>query len=191
MKSIAIDTASDDQLKAFATDKGLSFAPNIGRAKLIEKIKTVFAGAEIDVSDDTADTVTRLEGEDASAASARISKKQQIGAQGANWIWLMIQPTESDGGNQPVDLYCNGKQIWVPRGKWCKVREGYGSSIKNAQEEKYSQYKDAETGLNKIDPVPRLVHRYPHTIWTGSGEPPKEDQYEPTEHTGAAQRAVA
>ncbi len=48
MKSIPIETATIDQLKAFATDKGLSFQANIGQGKLLEKIKGVFEGSEID-----------------------------------------------------------------------------------------------------------------------------------------------
>lgn len=186
MRTIAISDATDTELKVFATNGGLSFPPNIGRDALIKKCKAILEGDTIELPDLPGDDT---DADDKAKAAQALTKKQVVSGQGNAWVWVFINTSEKDGGDQPVDLYCNGKMIWVPRGKWCNIREGYASALKDAVEQKYNQFKDPETGLNKIDPTPRNAQRYPHQVWSGAGEPPKEDQYEPPETTGNASQA--
>lgn len=174
-----IADATDAQLKTFADKLGVAYAVNIGRETLEKRVRDAAGGDEFEID-------APEQNLDPAAKSAQATKHQQVAAQGADWVWVNINTSEKDGGDQPVDLYCNGKLIWVPRAKWCRIRQGYAESLKNAVEQKYEQFKDPETGLNKIDPTPRNTPRYPHQVWTGAGEPPKEDQYVPPETTGNA-----
>lgn len=186
MRTIAIADATDTELKVFATNGGLTYPANIGREALIKKVKAIIEGDAIELEDLPAQASNP---EDKAKAAQAVTKGHVVSGQGNGWVWVNINTSERDGGDQPVDLYCNGKLVWVPRGKWCRIREGYASALKDAVEQKYNQYKDQETGLNKIDPTPRNSQRYPHAIWTAPGDPPKEEQYVPDETTGNASQA--
>lgn len=182
MPLIPISAASDQQLKVYATNKGLSFAADIKRPALEKKVRAVTEGEEIDLPDISPQDVK-------AQVSQTLAKGQNIGGQGSDFVWVNIHTSEQEGGSEPAWFGCNGKGIWIPRGKWARVRRGYYESLKNAIEEKYDNIKDPETGLAKINPIPRKAPRYPHSVWQGGGEPPKEDQYVPEEITGNVAQA--
>lgn len=176
MRSIAFDQATDQQLKVFATNIDLTFAKNIGRDALIKKIKAVHEGDAIELPDlpsneherdevegSGRDDQTAAEDEVAKTA-ARRAKKQRLSGQGAEYRLIKINESELEGGNEPVDLYCNGKGIWIPRGIWVRIKVGYANALAGSAEEKFEQKKDPSTGLDIIDPTPRLVKRYSYEI---------------------------
>jgi hypothetical protein len=174
---IPISAASDEQLKIYATNKGLTFADDIKRSALEKKVKAVTEGDEIDLPDIAPQDVK-------AQISQSMAKGQQIAAQGNSFVWVNIHTSEQEGGSEPIWVGCNGKGVWIPRGKWCRIRAGYFESLKNAVEEKYEMVKDPETGFQKLGHITRQAPRYPHSTWQGNTEPPKEQQYVPDEITG-------
>ena len=86
-------------------------------------------------------------------------------------VIVNIAASSEPGGDRPVELGFQGKFMLVPRDTWCEIPKGYFEALKDAVEERFGMHK-GEDGLRKIDPVPRLVPRFPYQVWSGGGEPP-------------------
>lgn len=195
MRSIPYDQATDQQLKVFATNLDLTFAANIGRDNLMKKIKAVHQGDTIDLPEraKVEDSPPRARSEqeeqedEVAKVAARRARRQQISGQGSDMVIVRIHSSELEGGDEPVDLHCNGKSLWIPRDIWCRIRIGYFNALKDAKEEKYEQKKDPATGHDIIDPVPRVVKRFNWEIWNGAGDPPGEQVHECNESSRQAE----
>lgn len=164
MPTVTFESATDDQLKAFAAEKGLSIHPMTGRDKIIAKIKAVHEGNEFDVAEAKAETPKPAE---------------KVDAIGNGFVIVKIHTSEAPGGDQDVPLGFNGKFTVAPRGRWIGLRPGYFGALQDAVEDKFERIK-GDDGLTKINPVPRKVHRFPHEVWRSS-TPPEEGVLYPPE----------
>lgn len=71
---------------------------------------------------------------------------------------IIIDAQDTDGGDEPVPVN-PGRNMWIPRGKECRVKHRYVHVLQNAVRTVYDQPEDSKGPL-----VPRQVLAYPVRI---------------------------
>lgn len=155
-KKVAVSAATADELREFAaTHLGIEFPKGEGVENMRAQVTAAWDKPHILLGEE----------EEEAAPPPRTMPKTGKGTARSDEFIVQIQVQETFDGNEPVPLGCNGRMILVPRGRWCAVPEKFRDSLVNAVECRYES--NANGGLGAVREVPR----YPHQIWTGSGEP--------------------
>lgn len=153
-KKIPVSKASVQELRDFAVNH---LALELDGNETLEQLR-----AKVVAAWDKDDIVVVQQ--DAPAAPKGAQPRPSSKANAKEFI-VYIEQQDTFDGDEPVPLGCNGKIILVPRGRWCAVPIQFRDSLVNAVEVRRDPLKDGGLG-----PV-RHVHRYPHRIWEGQGEP--------------------
>lgn len=110
-------------LQTYAIDAGLGIDEAWTKDEIIEQMVAAGLTAEEQGSEQTEDTVDRA-GYRRSRESAPLKNSERV--------WVMIPSTEAPGGDCAVHLGVNGRNIIVPRDKWCLVGVEYIEVLEHA-----------------------------------------------------------
>ncbi len=148
---IPVDTATKDNIRAFAMELGIGALPNSwNREQLLSRVRqTGFTGDFIEIEQE--------------APEANELARQQLNrvaaAEGDKFIEINIHVSEAQGGDEPVYVSCNGRGCRLPRGENIVIPERLYESLRHAVQDIYDPLKDGG-----ISTTPRKVPRFPHMI---------------------------
>lgn len=142
MKTVAIDEATLDQLKEFATNTlGLSYHHTANTTHMLSMIRQVHTKDTIQVADTDAQAAQTMQ-DPASLTQTQPSAGKEMNAVKSSKdpkVTIMIPLSEKEGGDRPVPVGVNGKQMLLPRGKDIVIPYRYYEALLNAVKTEHVQ----------------------------------------------------
>jgi len=156
-KNVKIEDATASELAAFATMyRGIELPAKLNKQQIVAKLKaTGFEDDEILVHVEDAPHVTqRVEPTKGGSKSPNL----QSGEKPGRYVTLSIQSTERDKDPQFVSV--NGVNLFIPRGKTCRIAYRYFHALQNALRGEYDQDEKtlALTEHRLVPTVPMIVY---------------------------------
>ena len=148
-----------EELKQEATDLGIAFSPNIGAAKLQEKIDAYYASQEnsgVTVAEESAETIAAVAKENSRAARRAEANKTRI-------VKIIDNDSRVNGQATTVTVNCSNMYfdlgtIILPLNLPVEIRQGHLNVLKELTMPHHS--KDNKTGLSTVSMVPRYTISY-------------------------------
>lgn len=142
MKTVSIEEADLDQLKEFATNTlGLEYHKTANKTHMLSMIRKVHEKDTIQVED--APEVVPHAGQplDMTPHAPNDTSKEPSGLKSASdpKVTIMIPLSEKEGGDRPVPVGVNGKQMLLPRGKDIVIPYRYFEALNNAVRTEFRQ----------------------------------------------------
>ena len=148
--TVALSEATTEQMRQFANDVlGISIHPGAKPETIRAKIAAAYDKPEITVTVPEA-TVERLK------PAPKITDSDVVEEP---WYTIIIAKTDDSGGDDPVPVSANGRNMWIERGKPQRIRHRYYHILENAVRSIYEQPEGPRGPL-----VERKVPAYPVTV---------------------------
>lgn len=173
MTEINIDTASAEELRAYGLEQGVKFdkrhSVDTMRARLHELVGTTPAPAQdaSEADDDPFAEEAPPAAAPAKAAAAKTALSGEAAERARNeaafkkLVTVTIHRTDKPGGNQPVPIGVNGRNILVRRGTPVEMPLPFFLALKNAQQLIYTLHDD---GKGDFSMEAETVPAYPFSV---------------------------
>lgn len=161
IEKLPIDEASDQQLRAFATDfLQIELGANVStRAQILAEIDKAWKQPFINVESDDA-LLLDEQVERAKPAAKRLGILQKYPDDPL--VELEIASTTLPGGDKPVPVNVNGGNLLIPRETRVEIPYRFFLALKDAHEVELTQNKDTmELVKRRVTNYPLTIHRMP------------------------------
>ena len=165
MIKVKIDQAEAVQLRTFAQlEMGLDIPKTLNADQIRSKIKAAgWTQDEINLRETEVDLISEVVTE--GGENDRVGlyyRTRDIGGKKIKRAFMNITIPEQErpGGGEPAPVNCNGRQLFIPRGKICSVPMEYIEILEHAVEQLYKQAPGPEGGIIED----RKVQAFPFNI---------------------------